>query len=183
MQYRTDSTGARHNYRWDVNEIVAPNQGSGASTSFKLIQVSYGQDQTTSGSYTTIRDAAIKQILYGTGTGNQQRDHGGRHRRLRLPCSAANAPWATAYGTNYNCGSTPPVTNTTVRCDDPVQFGTIQPPAVMSTLTLDTVTSYVGADSSSSNKAYGYASPTRIRPLPPTVPGAAQVGPATTRCR
>ncbi len=156
LQYRTDSTGARHNYRWDVNEIVAPNQGP-TSTSFKLIQVSYEQDQTTSGGYTTIRDAAIKQILYGTGTGTGSVTTVAGTVDFAYHAPSANAPWATAYGTNYNCGSTPPVTNTTVRCDDPIKYGSIQPPAVMSTLTLDTVTSYVGADSSSSNKAYGYS--------------------------
>src|SRR5216683_2701165 len=119
--------------------------------------VSYGQDQTTSGGYTTIRDAAIKQILYGTGTGTSSVTTVAGTVDFAYHAHSADSPWATAYGTNYNCGSTPPVTNTTLRCDDPVQYGTIQPPAVMSTLTLDTVTSYVGADSSSSNKAFGYS--------------------------
>ncbi len=113
--------------------------------------------KTTSGSYTTIRDAAIKQILYGTGTGTSSVTTVAGTVDFAYHAPSADAPWATAYGTNYNCGSTPPVTSTTLRCDDPIKYGTIQPPAVMSTLTLDTMTSYVGADSSSSNKAYGYS--------------------------
>ena len=44
-----------------------------------------------------------------------------------------------------------------MRCDDPVSFNSVAPPAVMSTLTLDSVLSYVGTDTSNSNKAYRYS--------------------------
>ena len=69
-----------------------------------------------------------------------------------------NQAWVTAYGTNanYNCSTTPPV-NTSIRCDDPVVDGTTQPPAVMSTLTLDKVSSYVGSDGGSPAYSYAYS--------------------------
>src|SRR5258708_14153929 len=47
----------------------------------------------------------------------------------------------------------------------------------MSTLTLDTVTSYVGADSSSSNKAYGYSFTYTDTPFAPNSTGGSPGGP------
>ncbi len=63
----------------------------------------------------------------------------------------------TKYPTNYNCFQTPPDGQTTLlRCDDPLDKGTVTHPLVMSTYTLDTITSYVGDDSTSSHAAYRY---------------------------
>ncbi len=154
LQYRTDSTG-RHNYRWDLDRSIAPNEGSGAS--YKVIQVSYLQDIVTTNNYTSVRDAAMKQITYGFSTNFNtiQTFNGTVDFSYRAPTT--NSPWSTAYGNNYNCSSTPPTT-TTLRCDDPnpADKESNPPPTVMSTLTLQGVTSYVGSDSTGS-KAYGYS--------------------------
>ena len=58
LQYWTDSTGTRTNYRWDVDKIVAPSEGP-SSSYYKVILASYVQDSVTpTGGYTTIRDAS-----------------------------------------------------------------------------------------------------------------------------
>ncbi len=156
LQYRTDSTG-QHNYRWDLDRIIAPNEGPNAN--YKLIQVFYLQDKATVSGYTSVRDAAIKQIVYGTSYGSDYNRIGTYNGTVDFSYLAptASAPWATAYGNNYNCSSAPPTT-TTLRCDDPnpADGGSIPAPSVMSTLTLQSVTSYVGSDSTGS-KAYGYS--------------------------
>lgn len=155
LQYWTSSSGTRTNYQWDVNKIIAPNQGPSAGT-YKMLTVSYLQDSTTSGGYTTIRDAALKQILYGSGNSNMVTNVAGTV-DFHYLAPVAQSTWADAYGTNYNCSSPPPDSkSTTLRCDDPIDYGTDKAPMVMSTLTLETVTSYIGSDSSGS-KAYGYS--------------------------
>jgi hypothetical protein len=68
LQYWTDSTGTRYNYRWDVNKIVAPSEGP-TSTYYKLILASYLQERVTTSGHTSIRDAALKQLIYGDGLG------------------------------------------------------------------------------------------------------------------
>ncbi len=56
LQYWTDSSGTRTNYRWDLNQIIAPNEHAGA---FKTTTVTYQQDIThDSGNHTAIRRAA-----------------------------------------------------------------------------------------------------------------------------
>ncbi len=152
LQYWTSSSGTRTNYQWDVNKIIAPNEGPSAGT-YKMLTVSYLQDTTTSGGYTTIRDAAIEQILYGTGDANTVTTVAGTV-DFHYLAPVAQSPWAEAYGQNKNC-TNPPIP-TTLRCDDPLDFGTDKAPMVMSTLSLQSVTSYVGSDSGGS-KAYGYA--------------------------
>lgn len=132
LQYRTDSTG-RHNYRWDLDRISSSNEGVG--TNFKLILVSYLQDSVTTNTYTSVRDAAIKQITYGfsSGADSDKIDTLNGTVDFSYLAPTASAPWATAYGTNYNCtGGTPP-TNTTLRCDDPnpADGGSIPAPSVM----------------------------------------------------
>jgi hypothetical protein len=153
LQYWTDSTG-QHNYRWDVDKIIAPNEGPNASA-YRLIQISYLQDTSTSGSYTSIRDAAIKQITYGIGSTSGITNLAGTV-DFHYLAPVANGSWADAYGTDYNCQSTPPAP-TTMRCDDPVADGTVQPPTVMSTLTLETVTSYVGSDTGNLDYRYTFS--------------------------
>src|SRR5579885_2177798 len=58
------NNGQRDNYAWNVDRIVAPNEGP--NSIYKMIQVSYLQDCSGSappcGASTTVRDAVIKQI-------------------------------------------------------------------------------------------------------------------------
>lgn len=120
---------------------------------------------TTSGQ-TSIRDAALKQIIYGDGLGSTASVtdvagtvdfiyHAPFDATSTSGDSARVVQWASAYGTNYNC-TTPPPVNTTLRCDDPLDNGSSAPaPTVMSTMSLDRVESYVGNDASS--QAYRYA--------------------------
>ncbi|HZU69457.1 MAG TPA: hypothetical protein VFA09_19425 [Ktedonobacteraceae bacterium] len=156
LQYWNDSNG-RHNYRWDVNKIIAPNEGPNAGT-YKMLTVSYLQDVVTSGGYTSIRDAVMKQIVYGAGNSNVVTNVAGTvDFTYKAPFNSA--PWASAYGTNYNCSSGPPI-NTTLRCDDPVQMpgsGKFPVPTVMSTFSLQTVTSYVGSDSTYKDYSYSFS--------------------------
>src|SRR6266571_4191401 len=156
LQYRADSSGT-HYYRWDLNKIVAPNEGPG--TSYKLILVSYLQDAPTINGYTSVRDAAMKQILYGYGTSTSSIGTlvGTIDFFYKAPyVPGGQSQWASAYGTNYQC--TNPPLSTTLRCDDPLDNANgLAAPTVMSTLSLQTVTSYVGSDASASNKAYKYS--------------------------
>jgi len=146
LQYRTDSTG-RHNYRWDLNGVTPANEGPG--TANRNITISYLQDIATNNGYTTIRDAALKQITYGGSTVAGTVDF-----FYRGPFNIS--PWVTAYGTNYNCSNPP--TATTLRCDDPLNYtGGLNAPTVISTFTLQTVKTYVGDDSSSSHLDYSYS--------------------------
>src|SRR6266849_737143 len=153
MQYWTDSGGTRHNYRWDIDKIISPNEGPSAQREY--IYFSYLQDSTSSGGHTSIRDSAIKQITYGEHLPDKSQETvaGTIDFAYRAPFSSS--PWATSYGTNYNCYQTPP-TSTTKRCDDPVGRGSVTAPMVMSTFSLQSVTAYVGDDSTSSHKAYRY---------------------------
>ena len=165
LEYWTDSGGGRHNYRWNVKKIVAPNEGASAGT-YKMILVKYLQDSVTSGGYTTIRDSAIEQITYGIATSlsNPLSTIAGTV-DFHYLAPTAQGSWADAYnyGTNYNCapGTTQPAGHPgNLRCDDPVQesgSGTFTAPTVLSTLTLAYVTSYVGDDSSNSHQDYRYA--------------------------
>lgn len=154
LQYWTDSTG-RHNYRWDVDKIIAPNEGPSAGA-YRLMLVSYLQDTSTSGSSTSVRDAAIKQITYGSGTTTGSISNLAGTVDFHYLAPVVYGSWADAYGTNNTCQSVPPV-NTTLRCDDPVADGTVQPPAVMSTLSLQTVTSYVGSDTGNLDYRYTFS--------------------------
>lgn len=100
LQYWTDSTG-QHDYRWDVDKILAPSEGPSAGT-YRLILISYLQDTSTTGGYTSVRDAAIKQITYGTGTSNTISNLAGTI-DFHYLAPVAYGTWADAYGTNYNC--------------------------------------------------------------------------------
>ncbi len=154
LQYYSDSTGTKHYYRWDVDKILAPYE---STSQVKTMFISYLQDTTTSGGYTTIRDAALKQISYGYATSTSASSltltAGTVDFHYHAPTAVSG--WVTAYGTNYNCSGSPP-SSTTWRCDDPQVYGNIAAPPVMSTFTLDSVSSFVGTDSSSSNTAYKY---------------------------
>lgn len=126
-----------------------------------MILVSYVQDKSTpTGGYTTIRDASLKQIIYGDsqGTTGSVTDvagtvdfqyHGPTTFADQSGDSSRTVTWVQPYINNYNCVSNPPIA-TPLRCDDPMDLGTEKAPLVMSTLTLDTVTSYVGSDAGTS---------------------------------
>jgi hypothetical protein len=165
LQYRNDSNGI-HYYRWDVDKIVAPSNGPNAS--YKMITFYYVQDcvpvaypcPLTS----TVRDAALKQILYGysTSTASIGTVTGKVDFFYRAPAvPPGQSYWITAYGNNYNgCVPPPGVPNpTTMRCDDPLTYNgppVIPPPAVMSTLSLQAVTSSVADSGGVVHPAFSY---------------------------
>src|SRR5579883_2927439 len=144
----SDSTQATSagTYEWDVSKVLAPyNDHNGL---IKTMIITYLQDSPSSG---TIRDAGIKQIQYGyastTGASSLSLVAGTVDFHYHMPSvPSGQSAFATAYGTNYNCFSSPP-SSTTLRCDDPVTFNSVPAPTVMPTMTLDSVTSFVGADS------------------------------------
>ncbi|HLL78735.1 MAG TPA: hypothetical protein VKT25_04505, partial [Ktedonobacteraceae bacterium] len=43
LQYWMDTNGTRHNYQWDVDKIIAPNEGPSASV-YRLMLLTYVQD-------------------------------------------------------------------------------------------------------------------------------------------
>ncbi len=167
LQYWMDKNGVRHNYLWDVDKIIAPNEGPSASA-YRLMLLTYVQDNTSNNGHTYVRDSALQQIIYGTGSTNAITTvvgtvdftyHGPSAYTATSGDSSRNITWVAAYGTNYGCKSAPPV-NTTLRCDDPLNDGSSElAPLVMSTLTLDSVSSYVGSDaaSGSSYEEYSYS--------------------------
>jgi hypothetical protein len=156
-------------YAWDLDLINAPNEGQNATQ--KTIKVSYFQDcvpfpQTNncpgaSGSKSTIRDAGIERIEYGSGPWNGTLTIDGTvDFEYYAPQTNSNqSPWViNTYGNmgnNYNCYNSPPAT-TSLRCDDPINMtGGANAPLVMSTLSLEKVISYVGPDNQS-NGSGGY---------------------------
>jgi hypothetical protein len=159
LQYWMDTNGVRHNYLWDVDKIIAPNEGPSASA-YRLMLVTYVQDTTSNNGHTYVRDSALQQIIYGTGSTTSITTvvgtvdftyHGPTAYSATSGDSSRNITWVTAYGTNYGCANPPPNhLNTTLRCDDPLNDGSSElAPLVMSTLTLDSVASYVGSDAGS----------------------------------
>ena len=153
LQFWTDSGGTQHNYRWDLDKIISPNEGPSAQREY--IYFSYLQDCNPCSTHKTWRDSAVKQIVYGQHLASRQQETVAGTVDFFYHAPYGQSPWVTAYGTNYNCTRTPP-TSTTRRCDDPLDDGSAQAPLVMSTYSLDTVKSYVGDDSSSSHEAYRY---------------------------
>jgi RHS repeat-associated protein len=145
-------------YEWDLDKVLAPYN---VTSQVKTMFITYLQDTPDGG--TTIRDAGIKQIQYGLATSPSATSlslvAGTVDFHYHLPSvPSGQGAFATAYGTNFQCSAAPPAA-TTLRCDDPAAatFNGVSAPApdVMSTLTLDSVTSYVGADSAK-QPAYGY---------------------------
>lgn len=165
LQYRKDSNGTLHIYRYDLNKMIASNDGPNAA--LKIIKVTYFQDcvpfaapcpgSGASGT-TSIRDAGIQQITYGTqASGGSYQITGSVDFKYLAPnATSGQSKWATPYGTNNNCTSPP--SSTTLRCDDPIDYSGGNPaPKVMSTLSLQSVTSYVGNDDGTGKPAYNYA--------------------------
>ncbi len=160
LQYYTTSAG-RVNYAWDLDDEGSATQGP--STPSEAIKPHYLQDTATVNGYTSVRDAGLEQVVYGNYTENPSTFHvvGTIDFLYHAPTATSttngiNQVWATAYGTNYHCLATPP-TSTTLRCDDPVARGSQAAPATMSTLTLDTIETFVGDDSTASHLDYSYA--------------------------
>ncbi len=148
---QTDSSGT---YEWDMNKILAPYN---STSQVKTMFITYLQDSPSSG---TIRDAGIKQIQYGFATSTSATSlslvSGTVDFHYHMPSvPSGQSAFATAYGTNYHCASSPPF-STTLRCDDPPTYNSLPSPDVMATMSLDSVTSYSGSDSSGS-PAYSYA--------------------------
>ncbi len=156
LQYWTDaSTGTRHNYRWDLDKLISPNEGPSAQREY--IYLSYLQDCSPCTTNPTIRASAIQQIVYGQHLSDRSQETIAGTVDFTYHAPYSQSPWVTKYPTNYNCFQTPPDGQSTIyRCDDPIDKGTVKRPLVMSTYTLDTITSYVGDDSSSSHKASRY---------------------------
>lgn len=146
---------AAGSYEWDVNEILAPYN---SQSQVKTMLISYLQDSPDGG--TTIRDAGIKQIQYGFATSAPASSlslvAGTVDFHYAMPAvPSGQSGFAVAYGTNYNCASTPP-SSTTLRCDDPITSNSVNAPSVMPTMSLLSVDSYLGSDSSG-NLAYTYS--------------------------
>ena len=126
---------------------MAPNQGAG--TAYKIIKISYLQDCNVSPCI-TVRDAGIKQITYGYSTSGTS--------SIDTLVGTVDFSYAALPYTSATCSDGSSTNNGGLRCDDPYGDNVyiLDPPAVMSTLTLQSVTSYVGSDTSGS-KAYGYS--------------------------
>jgi RHS repeat-associated protein len=169
LQYWHDSNGL-HLYAFDLNEMMAANNGPNAAP-YKVMYVHYFQDcgdntgscptaQNATGQQ-SIRDAGISQITYGTAptpSSPLSTTDGSVDFYYRAPnVGSQQTQWATPYNYNYNC-TTPPPVQTVIRCDDAIAYpGGMPQPQVMSTLSLEKVTSYVGPDSGSgSYPAYEY---------------------------
>ncbi len=147
LQYSTDTSGKRTNYRWDLDRVVPANEGPATSTRYTA--VSYLQDVVSAAGGKTVRDAVIKQITYGTGSSGTALSGTVDFLYKGVTAVSSNGiQWVTAYGSNEG-GCKPPTGQpaTTLRCDNPVNFtGGINAPTVMSTYSLQTIKTYVGGD-------------------------------------
>ncbi|GCF07610.1 hypothetical protein [Dictyobacter arantiisoli] len=160
LEYMTDSTGTRTNYKWGVDRITAPTNGPNLPQ--KQVTYSYFQDLITPGGHTTVSDSAVAQIVYKTVDGSTTKIIGTIDFSYKAPSysltvpSGASSSWVQPY-TSADCTGTPPATSTfKLRCDDPLDDGAVKAPAVMSLFSLSTLTSYVGADTDQ-KPAYSYS--------------------------
>jgi len=163
LQFWTETNGTQHNYRWDLDKIISPNEGPSAMREY--LTVSYIQDCKPCTTNKTWRDSAITQILYGQRLADKSQDTVAGTIDFFYRAPFDHAPWTQSYGTNYNCTGTPPV-STDLRCDDPQDDGTVKKPLVMSTFSLQSLTAYVGDDSSSTHKAFSYSFAYQDRAFP-----------------
>src|SRR5260221_8095733 len=163
LQFWTETNGTQHNYRWDLDKIISPNEGP--STMREYLTVSYIHDCKPCTTNKTWRDSAITQILYGQRLSDKSQDTVAGTIDFFYRAPFDHAPWTQSYGTNYNCTGTPPV-STDLRCDDPQDDGTVKKPLVMSTFSLQSLTAYVGDDSSSTHKAFSYSFAYQDRAFP-----------------
>src|SRR5579885_1149524 len=142
-------------YEWDLNEVLAPYNDP---HQVKTMLISYVQD-TLASQNNAVRDFGIKQIKYGYATtvnaSSLSLVSGTVDFSYYLPnASSSLSPFAVPYPSSYYTPCNPP-TITHYRCDDPGTVGSISSPGVMSTMTLNSITSYVGTDTTG-QKAYNY---------------------------
>ena len=71
LQFWTETNGTQHNYRWDLDKIISPNEGPSAMREY--LTVSYIQDCKPCTTNKTWRDSAITQILYGQASRTNRR--------------------------------------------------------------------------------------------------------------
>jgi YD repeat-containing protein len=152
MQYYTDSNNNRTNYRFDISKFMPAHDGNTS----RVVTYKYVQLSNTDSGYYTIRDAALVQIVYGTSTttaGIVDLFYKGPSDQ-----SVGSTQFVTAYGNNEG-GCTPPDGKTTTkRCDDlEDKDGGLPNAWVLSVLSLSTIKTYVGDDSSISHLDYSYA--------------------------
>ncbi len=83
LQFWTETNGTQHNYRWDLDKIISPNEGPSAMREY--ITVSYIQDCKPCTTNKTWRDSAITQILYGQASPTNRRT------RWRAPSISSTA--------------------------------------------------------------------------------------------
>ena len=152
-------TNANGTYEWSLNKMSAPTNSEGQ---IKTLFVRYYQDIGEDGS--TVRDSGISYLQYGLsntqyatslsqimGTVNFYY-HGPNDSQ---DMDGQGNKFVTAYSNESNyCPDAPDYT--AVRCDDPIDYNGVSAPATMSTLTLDSIVSYVG-DDHSNVPAYKYA--------------------------
>jgi RHS repeat-associated protein len=150
LQYYNKSSTGQTNYRWDLDRMQPVNEGPG--TDNRVMTLSYIQDIESESGNSSVRDAALKQITYGTKTttaGTVDFFYNG---------PSNQSPWETQYSSSYESACKLPATpGQPERCDDPIDRGSASDPAVMSTLSLQTVKTYVGNDSSTSHLDYSYS--------------------------
>ncbi|HEX7733346.1 MAG TPA: RHS repeat-associated core domain-containing protein, partial [Ktedonobacteraceae bacterium] len=141
-------------YEWDLNKILAPYN---STSQVKTMFISYLQDSPDGG--TTIRASGIKQIQYGFATSNGATTLSQVAGTIDFSYLAptASSPWASTYPSSYYTSCNPYKT-TTLRCDDPIDDPNGLPASpTRSTLSLKSIKSYVGNDSSNSNLEMSYA--------------------------
>jgi hypothetical protein len=141
---------------WDLDKEQAP---SNSTSQVKTMFITYLQDTPDSG--TTIRDAGIKQMSYGFATSATATTLSLTAGTIDFHYHMPSVPSGqTAFATTYSSSSSyysacSPPASTTFRCDDPGAYGSTPSPDVMGTMSLDSVTSYVGTDAG--NAAYAYS--------------------------
>ncbi len=163
LLYRQDATQGTILYGYNLDRMIAPHDGTGT---YKTMLVSYVQDCGPDSTFctlgsSTVRDSGIRQIQYGFSSHVNSLDTvvGTVDFLYRGPRTITinGTNWTTSYGTNYNCATPPPDgTSTTLRCDGPITRGSVSPPSILSTLSLATVTSYVGKDDGTGHPDYRY---------------------------
>jgi YD repeat-containing protein len=123
LQYWTDqSSHQRHNYRWDLDKIISPNEGPSAQREY--IYFSYLQDCSPCTTDPTIRASAIQQIVYGQHLPDKTQETIAGTIDFSYHAPYNQSPWVTKYPSNYNCFQTPPDGQSTIyRCDDPIDRG------------------------------------------------------------
>ena len=157
LQYYIDSGGNRVNYGFDLDRMVPTNEGPG--TNGRNLTASYVQDMETDRGHTWVRDSALKQITYGNGVNRIGTVDFFYNGPTTYTDPNSHIQYVTQYTSSYETNCHLPVSSPQPqRCDDPLdRSGGMADPDVMSTLSLQSVKTYVGDNSSSSHLDYSYA--------------------------